>query len=192
MYIHACIKFMFVTAVRKPTLLQGPASVTLYPGLIGKIRIMIYNGDADNCVPYQGNAEWVDRLESTGLYSEKNAWRPWYAANMTWMPAGYVTEYVVKDSDLDFSFATVRLAGTSLYNNGNTTTHTLTQQHASGAACAELMVGDSGATFLLVLCLSGDACFSARHCAHRVHMRTFISLLLLQGIWFPLSNPTQH
>ena len=30
---------------------SGPASITLYPKLIGSIRVLIYNGDADTCVP---------------------------------------------------------------------------------------------------------------------------------------------
>ena len=31
---------------------SGPASVTLYPELVKKLRVLIYNGDADACVPY--------------------------------------------------------------------------------------------------------------------------------------------
>ena len=35
---------------------SGPASVTLYPDLIkSSLRVLIYNGDADTCVPYVGN-----------------------------------------------------------------------------------------------------------------------------------------
>lgn len=30
---------------------SGPASITLYPELITKLRVLIYNGDADSCVP---------------------------------------------------------------------------------------------------------------------------------------------
>ena len=33
---------------------SGPASVTLYPELVKKMRILIYNGDADDCVPVRG------------------------------------------------------------------------------------------------------------------------------------------
>eukprot|EP00493_Phyllostaurus_siculus_P003763 UN03778 len=42
---------------------SGPASITLYPELAKKIRVMIYNGDADACVPYIGNEEWIGDLE---------------------------------------------------------------------------------------------------------------------------------
>ena len=38
---------------------SGPASVTLYPALIKQIRVLIYNGDSDTCVPYVGNEEWT-------------------------------------------------------------------------------------------------------------------------------------
>ena len=31
---------------------SGPASVTLYPELVTKLRVLIYNGDSDACVPY--------------------------------------------------------------------------------------------------------------------------------------------
>jgi hypothetical protein len=30
---------------------SGPASITLYPELVKKIRVLIYNGDSDACVP---------------------------------------------------------------------------------------------------------------------------------------------
>ena len=41
---------------------SGPASITLYPYLIKHMRVLIYNGDADSCVPYKGNEEWVRAL----------------------------------------------------------------------------------------------------------------------------------
>jgi carboxypeptidase C (cathepsin A) len=89
---------------------SGPASITLYPELVKKIRVMIYNGDADACVPYIGNEEWIGELESQGVLKEKAEWAPWYTSNKA-APAGYVTKYSVTDSDKDFSFVTARLAG---------------------------------------------------------------------------------
>eukprot|EP00928_Gymnodinium_smaydae_P033236 TRINITY_DN23859_c0_g1_i1.p1 TRINITY_DN23859_c0_g1~~TRINITY_DN23859_c0_g1_i1.p1 ORF type:complete len:501 (-),score=47.02 TRINITY_DN23859_c0_g1_i1:184-1686(-) len=88
----------------------GPGSVTLYPELIQKIRILIYNGDADPCVPFIGNEEWIEDFENRNLLSEKKAWTPWYTSNRV-APAGYVTEYDVIASSQDFSFVTIRLAG---------------------------------------------------------------------------------
>jgi hypothetical protein len=56
---------------------SGPASVTLYPSLVKKMRILIYNGDSDDCVPYKGNEEWTTRLADDGVLTEKSAWHPW-------------------------------------------------------------------------------------------------------------------
>lgn len=89
---------------------SGPASVTLYPELVRKYRIMIYNGDADSCVPYVGNEEWTTDLANTGALSETKAWHPWYVSGGG-VPAGYATEYSVKGAAHGFSFVTIRLAG---------------------------------------------------------------------------------
>lgn len=88
----------------------GPASITLYPELASKLRIMIFNGDADACVPYNGNEEWIGMLEEQGILKQSKAWTPWYTSNRR-TPAGYLTKYSVKGSDKDFSFRTIRLAG---------------------------------------------------------------------------------
>lgn len=91
---------------------SGPASITLYPQLVGKIRILIYNGDADACVPYKGNEEWTEGLAAQGVIKQNKAWHPWFdEAAAARVPAGYVTTYSVDGSPLDFSFLTIRLAG---------------------------------------------------------------------------------
>jgi len=88
---------------------SGPASVVLYPSLLQKIRVLIYNGDADSCVPYIGNEQWTTDLAQKGVVTEKEAWRPWYSTES--VPAGYVTSYNVVNATTDFSFVTIRLAG---------------------------------------------------------------------------------
>jgi len=92
---------------------SGPASVTLWPFLATKIRVLIYNGDADACVPYKGNEEWIDALEAAGTIKETEAWRPWFTKKGgSRAPAGYATSYSVPAApSLDFSFVTIRLAG---------------------------------------------------------------------------------
>jgi len=90
--------------------LSGPASVTLYPELVQKINILIYNGDADACVPYNGNEQWIGELEGRGILQETKPWTPWVVANAS-TPAGYITEYSVPGASTSFHFATVRLAG---------------------------------------------------------------------------------
>ena len=55
----------------------------------------LQNGDADACVPYKGNVEWIKSLVKQGDLTEKDAWRPWYNDVWPGMPAGYVTTYKV-------------------------------------------------------------------------------------------------
>ena len=78
---------------------------------------LIYNGDADACVPYIGNEEWInDALVGPGLVSEAEAWRPWFTAETPDMPAGYVTTYNVVGASPPvhtMTFLTIRLAGHS-------------------------------------------------------------------------------
>eukprot|EP00041_Stephanoeca_diplocostata_P019528 m.422526 g.422526 ORF g.422526 m.422526 type:complete len:489 (-) comp21329_c0_seq1:490-1956(-) len=91
---------------------SGPASITLYPHLVTKMRVLIYNGDSDACVPYKGNEEWTEGLAAQGVINKKKAWHPWYdAAAPAHIPAGYATTYTVPQSENDFSFVTIRLAG---------------------------------------------------------------------------------
>eukprot|EP01065_Artemidia_motanka_P001370 TRINITY_DN10621_c0_g4_i2.p2 TRINITY_DN10621_c0_g4~~TRINITY_DN10621_c0_g4_i2.p2 ORF type:complete len:478 (+),score=125.62 TRINITY_DN10621_c0_g4_i2:1124-2557(+) len=88
---------------------SGPASRTLYPSLAKKVRILVYNGDADSCVPYTGNEEWTSQLSVDGVLVENRAWHPWYGGTST--PAGYATTYNVTGASTDFTFATLRLGG---------------------------------------------------------------------------------
>ena len=32
-------------------------------------------------MPYIGNEEWITSLETSGVLTEKDAWRPWYAVS---------------------------------------------------------------------------------------------------------------
>lgn len=89
---------------------RGPASITLYPELVKKLRILIYNGDADACVPYIGNEEWIDGLEKQGVLKESSPWSPWYTSNSA-TAAGYLTKYDVPESSQTLEFQTIRLAG---------------------------------------------------------------------------------
>lgn len=92
---------------------SGPASITLWPFLAKHLRVLIYNGDADDCVPYHGNEEWTTDLASQGLLVEKSPWHPWYLnEKKKTIPQGYATTYDVPGSNgKDFSFITIRLAG---------------------------------------------------------------------------------
>mgnify|MGYP003890481145 CR=1 FL=1 len=39
--------------------------------------LMLVDGDADACVPYKGNEEWVDQIASKGVIATKKKWHPW-------------------------------------------------------------------------------------------------------------------
>ena len=50
------------------------------------MRVLIYNGDSDACVPYKGNEEWTTSLESNGIVTEKKPWHPWFTDEVQNMP----------------------------------------------------------------------------------------------------------
>jgi len=93
---------------------SGPASIVLYPELVRKLRLLIYNGDSDACVPYIANENWIARMEKQGDLEESSPWRPWFSTSKS-TPAGYVTQYTAPHAivgrDVDFQFKTIRLAG---------------------------------------------------------------------------------
>ena len=94
----------------------GPASLTLYPSLIQSgLRVLIYNGDADTCVPYIGNEEWTTSMVEKGVVEEEIPWHPWFADEKDSSPAGYATNYRPLTSNPGgggmFAFVTIRLAG---------------------------------------------------------------------------------
>jgi len=90
---------------------HGPASQTLYPELAKKIRILIYSGDADACIPITSTEDQIADLEEKGAIVESAPWAPWYANADATIPVGYLTKFAVPDSEMDFTFATIRLAG---------------------------------------------------------------------------------
>lgn len=83
-----------------PSIANEPESI--YPSLIKNYRVLVFNGDVDACVPYNGNEQWTSGMGYN--YKEgTNGWRPWYVSNQV---AGYVTEY-----ENDFTFITIKGAG---------------------------------------------------------------------------------
>lgn len=69
-----------------------------YPFLIKNIKVTIYNGDWDACVPYTDNEAWTEGMG----YPVKSAWHPWTYNNG--QVGGYATEYTANN----FSFVTIR------------------------------------------------------------------------------------
>ena len=73
----------------------------VYPGLLEKLQVLIYNGDQDECIPYLQDAAWTRDMG----FPVKTDWRPWILDNQV---AGYVTEF---ETPTRFTFATVKQAG---------------------------------------------------------------------------------
>jgi len=72
-----------------------------YPRLIEKLRILLFSGDVDERVPYNGAEQWTRGFG----YDEAAHWHPWVVDNSV---AGYATVY---DTPHNFTWATVRGAG---------------------------------------------------------------------------------
>ena len=70
--------------------IQKEGSIWTYPTLIENgIRILIYSGDTDMSVPFNGNQAWIDNLN---LEVEKD-WAQWRAFNDRNNVAGYYIKY---------------------------------------------------------------------------------------------------
>ena len=81
---------------------QYKASIWAYPTLIkNNIRILIFNGDADLSVPFNGNIRWIESLK----LDVEEPWRKWRAFGEKNNISGYVTKYK------GLTFCTVKGAG---------------------------------------------------------------------------------
>jgi len=80
-----------------------PDERPMYAELIKNIRVLIFNGDADSCVPWIGNYEWVRSMN----IPETNSWSPWMVnyQDRQWT-GGFVVDY-----GSNFSFLTIKHAG---------------------------------------------------------------------------------
>ena len=74
--------------------------VTVYPELIGKMRILIFNGDQDNCIPYTQDEAWTKGMGLTEIHP----WAPWKVVG------GQIGGYAVR-YEQEFTFSTVKGAG---------------------------------------------------------------------------------
>lgn len=78
---------------------------TIYPTLTTKagIQVLIYNGEADLCVPYTDNEWWTRSMN----YTVNTPWTSW---NVQGEEGPYVGGYAIQYAN-NFTFATVRGAG---------------------------------------------------------------------------------
>ena len=57
---------------------QEKGSIYAYPYLLDKIRILIYSGDTDMAVPFNGNQAWIRNLKLPII----SDWKPWRAYDL--------------------------------------------------------------------------------------------------------------
>ena len=87
-----------------------------YPYLISRIKVVIYNGDLDACVPYTDNLAWTENMGFPSI----TAWSPWtyFDSENSMQIGGYHVKYNVSSLKSlfgsvsgSFEFMTVRGAG---------------------------------------------------------------------------------
>jgi hypothetical protein len=87
---------------------EADERLDVYPTVYGAgVRVLIYNGEADACVPWLDNAAWVASMN----FTVAQGWTSWESLGQN---AGYVTQYT-SPSGSHFDFATVKGAGHSAW-----------------------------------------------------------------------------
>ena len=84
--------------------------------LVPEMRVTIFSGDVDACVPYLGTMRWVDDVvQNKDGVGDRSPWPEigagWSAWNADSNVAGYFSSWNVTGSDHTFTFATVKDAG---------------------------------------------------------------------------------
>lgn len=83
----------------------------IYPTLLKAIRVLVFNGDVDACVPYIGNEEWTSTMALRLGLSVSSPWHAWTVESPYGQQvAGYATNYDVP-SPGSFEFVTVHGSG---------------------------------------------------------------------------------
>ena len=78
------------SAVNQRYIIQDKGSIWTYPTIISSgIRVLIFSGDTDMAVPFNGNQAWINNLK---LEIEK-PWRQWRAFDDPDNVSGYVINY---------------------------------------------------------------------------------------------------
>eukprot|EP01043_Picozoa_sp_COSAG02_P035597 COSAG02_NODE_2559_length_8529_cov_5.446382_5_plen_581_part_00 len=77
-----------------------------YPYLVENIRVLIFSGDVDACVPYTGTQKWTEELAVDNRWTPTENWHAWTVQDQV---GGYVTVYDAGAHE--FTFATVFGAG---------------------------------------------------------------------------------
>lgn len=85
--IHEEMKFAMCNEYIQKNYEQGIGSFHLYKNLLKKIKIWVYSGDSDACVPTNGTRKWIKKLQIPIVKS----WRSWRIRKDN--IAGYVEDY---------------------------------------------------------------------------------------------------
>jgi serine carboxypeptidase-like clade I len=105
---------------------------TIYPTLTQKAgyKVLVYNGEADLCVPYTDNEWWTRSMN----YSVVKPWTSWNV-NSVYGTGPYVGGYVIQYGH-NFTFATVRGAGHMVPETRGEASFTMMRNHISSAGWA--------------------------------------------------------
>eukprot|EP00300_Choanocystis_sp_HF-7_P024605 c26105_g1_i1.p1 GENE.c26105_g1_i1~~c26105_g1_i1.p1 ORF type:complete len:472 (+),score=104.62 c26105_g1_i1:28-1416(+) len=98
LHVNPALNWTICTALDYTTTFASV--LPLYDVLIPNIRVLIYNGNVDACVPFNGNEEWTSSMG----YDVVTQWAPWKVNKQL---AGYVTKY----AENGFQFVSVLGAG---------------------------------------------------------------------------------
>ena len=74
-----------------------------YKEWVQRYKVLIYYGDVDAGVSYNGGESWTEKLG----YPIWDAWRPW-TTNGANLMGGYVQVYDTGSTQYNFTYATVR------------------------------------------------------------------------------------
>ena len=78
------------TSVNQNYKIQEKGSIWAYPTIIKSgVRVLIYNGDTDMSVPFNGNQAWIKSLKLELV----KPWKQWRAFNDMDIVAGYYVKY---------------------------------------------------------------------------------------------------
>ena len=100
--------------------------IEIYPTLTQKAgyQVLVYNGEADLCVPYTDNEWWTRSMN----YTVRKAWHAW---EVDGEEGSYVGGYAIQ-YDHNFTFATVRGAGHMVPETRAEAALTLFKNHLGG------------------------------------------------------------
>jgi len=105
----------------------------IYPAILGAgVQVLIYNGEADLCVPWTDNEWWTRTFAQAQGLTITDQWAPWTVEG-TQGDGSYVGGYRINYSG-NFTFATVRGAGHMVPETRPEAALTLLKTFISGAA----------------------------------------------------------